>query len=83
MDNIKDLRDAIKDIRDNKDFKDITLKDNVYCQLFGNKYPYKCRKAIKEVISIIEIDINLLSYIPQDIRDIITEAGYSIFKKEI
>ena len=80
MDNIKDLRDAIKDIRDNKDFKDITLKDNVYCQLFGDKYPFKCRQAIKEVISIIEADINLLSYIPQDIRDLITEAGYSIFK---
>jgi len=80
MDNIKDLREAIKTIRDNKDFKDITLKDNVYCQLFGDKYPYKCREAIKEVISIIEADIDLLSYIPQDIRDLITEAGYSIFK---
>jgi hypothetical protein len=80
MDNIKDLREAIKTIRDNKDFKDITLKDNVYCNLFGDKHPFKCREAIKEVISIIEVDINLLSYIPQDIREIIKEAGYSIFK---
>ena len=81
MNNIKDLREAIKIIRDNKDFKDITLKDNPYCDLFGDKYPFKCREAIKEVISIIEVDINLLSYIPQDIRDLITKAGYSIFKK--
>jgi hypothetical protein len=35
MDNIKDLREAIKTIRDNKDFKDITLKDNVYIYYRG------------------------------------------------
>jgi hypothetical protein len=81
MNNIKELREYIKIIRNNKDFKDITLKDNVYCQLFGDKYPYKCRQGIKDLISLIEVDINLLSYIPQDIRDLMTEAGYTIFKR--
>jgi len=81
MDNIKELRDYIKIIRDNKEFKDISLKDNAYCQLFGDKYPFKCRQGIKDLISLLDEDINLLSYIPQDIRDLITEAGYTIFKR--
>ena len=81
--NIPELRNLIKIIRGNKNFKDISLNNNVYCQLFGEKYPYKCRQGIKDLISLLEVDIDLLSYIPQDIRELLTEVGYTIFKKEV